>query len=87
MSSPEFRGTLSAYAKFAKISIQTACMRNKRGQIVMCDDYPHLVDFIKSNAVVRNVGAPRKPRNSKKIHINIWVTPEQYRRIKQVVGG
>ena len=87
MTEPELRGTLSAYAKWAGISIQTACMRNKRGKIVMCDDYPYLVDFVRSNMAVGRVGAPRKPRNKKKIHINIWVTLEQFQQIQRILNN
>lgn len=86
MTEPELRGTLSAYAKWAGISIQTACMRNKRGKIVMCDDYPYLVDFVRSNMAVGRVGAPRKRRNQKKTHITLRVTLEQWEKIKHIIG-
>ena len=87
MSDPEMRGTLSAYARWAGISIQAACMRNKRGQIVMCDDLPWLVDFVRSNAMAQNSGRPKKPRNDRKIHINIWVTIEQWKQIQRIIKG
>ena len=85
MSDPELRGTLSAYARWAGISIQAASMRNKRGQIVMCDDLPWLVDFARSNAAVQEAGRPKKPRNARKIHINIWVTIDQWEQIQKVI--
>ena len=53
---PELRGTLSAYARWAGISLDAAKKRNKRGQIVFCDKYPHMVDFVRSNAAVRALG-------------------------------
>ena len=85
-SNPDLRGTLSAYAKWAGISIQTACMRNRRGQIVMCDDLPWLVDFVRSNAAVGSVGRPKRPRNMRKIHINARVTIDQWQRIQKILN-
>lgn len=58
---PELRGTLSAYAKWAGISLNAAIKRNRRGRIVFCAEYPHLVDFVRSNADARAPGRP-KPR-------------------------
>ena len=84
MTEPQLRGTLSAYAKWAGISIQTACMRNRRGKIVMCDDFPHLVDFVRSNMAV-GAGAPRKPRMQKKFRVVLYVTPQQYKQIQRVI--
>ena len=84
MTEPALRGTLSAYAKWAHISIQTACMRNRRGKIVMCDDYPHLVDFMRSNMAVQQ-GAPRKPRMRKKFRVVLYVTPMQYKQIQVIL--
>ena len=86
MTEPELRGTLLAYARWAGISIQTACMRNRRGKIVMCDDYPYLVDFVRSNMAVKQMGAPRKPRSQKKIHVTLRVTLEQWEKIKHIIG-
>ena len=85
-SNPDLRGTLSAYAKWAGISIQTACMRNRRGQIVMCDDLPWLVDFVRSNAAVGAVGRPKRPRNMRKIHINARVTIDQWQQIQKILN-
>lgn len=84
MSDPELRGTLSAYARWAGISIQAACMRNKRGKIVMCDDYPYLVDFVRTN-IANEPGAPKKPRMAKKFRVVLYVTPEQYKQIQRVM--
>ena len=84
-SNPDLRGTLSAYAKWAGISIQTACMRNRRGQIVMCEDLPWLVDFVRSNECARSVGRPKKPRNMRKIHINARVTIDQWQEIQKII--
>lgn len=86
MSDPALRGTLSAYARWAGISIQAACMRNRRGKIVMCDDYPYLVDFVRSNMAVGRVGAPRKPRSQKKFPTTIWVTLEQWQQIQRILN-
>lgn len=85
-SNPDLRGTLSAYAKWAGISIQTASMRNRRGQIVMCDDVPWLVDFVRSEAAVRTAGRPKRPRNMRKIHINARVTIDQWQQIQKILN-
>ena len=87
MTEPALRGTLSAYAKWAHISIQAACMRNKRGQIVMCDDFPHLVDFMRSNMAVNHVGAPRKKRADKKFQATVWCTLQQWEQIQRILNN
>lgn len=74
----ELRGTLSAYAKWAGISLNTAIQRNKRGQIVFCDKYPHLVDFLRSNAAARNAGRPQKRNVEKTIQIHWRVSAAEY---------
>lgn len=84
MTEPELRGTLSAYARWAGISIQAACMRNKRGKIVMCDDYPYLVDFVRTN-IANEPGAPKKKRMAKKFRVVLYVTPEQYKQIQGIM--
>lgn len=84
MTEPELRGTLSAYARWAGISIQAACMRNKRGKIVMCDDYPYLVDFVRTN-IACAPGAPKKKRMAKKFRVVLYVTPEQYKQIQRIM--
>jgi len=75
---PELRGTLSAYARWAGISLDLAKKRNKRGQIVFCEKYPHLVDFVRTNAAVRRVGRPRKTNAARKYHVNWWMGAEEY---------
>ena len=47
MSDPNYRGTLSAYAKWAGITLNAAIKRNKRGRIKFC------YDFIKNYLQVR----------------------------------
>lgn len=79
------RGSLSAYAKWAGITLNAAKQRNRRGKVVMDEKFPWMVDFVRSNAAVGGRGRPVKRRNSKKIHINIWVTPQQWRLIQRIV--
>lgn len=75
---PELRGTLSAYAKWAGISLNAAIQRNRRGQIVFCEKYPHLVDFVRSNAAARTVGRPKKANVTRKYRVVWWMTAEEY---------
>ncbi len=75
---PELRGTLSAYARWAGISLNVAIQRNRRGQIVFCEKYPHLVDFVRSNAAVRKVGRPPKTNAKRKYHVNWWMSAQEY---------
>lgn len=75
---PELRGTLSAYARWAGISLDAAKKRNKRGQIVFCDKYPHMVDFVRSNAAVRALGRPIKSNAEKTIQIHWRVSAAEY---------
>ncbi len=56
----DLRGSLSAYAKKKKISLNTAIKRKSRGSIVFCADYPQLVDFVRSDAATRPRGRPKK---------------------------
>lgn len=63
MSEKEYRGSLSAYAKWAGVSIQCAVMRNKRGKIAFCRDFPHLVDFLATERLQHGRGRPQtRPR-------------------------
>ena len=75
---PELRGTLSAYARWAGISLDAAKKRNKRGQIVFCDKYPHMVDFVRSYAAVRALGRPVKRNAEKTIQIHWRVSAAEY---------
>ncbi len=69
MTDANYRGTLSAYAKWAKISLNAAIKRNKRGRIKFCDDFPHLVDFLATERLQRSRGRPQtRPRIYIKIH-------------------
>ena len=54
------RGSLSDYAKWRKITLAAAVNKNKRGQIVMCKQYPTLVDFLGTELIARGPGRPRK---------------------------
>lgn len=78
MESYELRGTLSAYANWAGISLDTAKKRNRRGKIVFCKKYPHLVDFVRSNAAVRRQGRPEKRNAEKTIQIHWRVSAAEY---------
>ena len=63
MSDPNYRGTLSAYAKWAGITLNCAKARNRRGRIVFCDDFPYLVDFLATQRIQRGRGRPQtRPR-------------------------
>ncbi len=63
MSEREFRGSLSAYAAWAGISLNCAIKRNKRGRIAFCRDFPHLVDFLATERMQRGRGRPQtRPR-------------------------
>lgn len=75
---PELRGTLSAYAKWAGISLDAAKKRNKRGRLVFCEKYPHLIDFIRSNSVARAPGRPAKRNAEKTIQIHWRVSAAEY---------
>lgn len=74
----ELRGTLSAYARWAQISLDAAKKRNQRGHIVFCKKYPHLVDFVASNKAAQHPGRPRTSSTHKKIRISWWVDATEY---------
>lgn len=80
----ELRGTLSAYAKWAGISLDLAKKRNRRGQIVFCEKYPHLIDFVRTNAMARRAGRPEKRNAEKKIQIHWRVSAGEYSELNAV---
>ncbi|MBE6457590.1 MAG: hypothetical protein E7011_02165 [Alphaproteobacteria bacterium] len=74
----DYLGSLSRYAAWAGITLDCAKKRLKRGQIVFSDKYPHLVDFIRSNAVAKKRGRPRKSTAKRKIHVSWWMDAAEY---------